>query len=201
MDDVTRDPHCISASLTLPSGGKFIFRPLEAHDANSLGRYFLGLSADTKHRYGPHPFDQATADTLCATIDYRETIRFIAVLPSTEAKRAGEVIAYFIFVPGIADAEIKRYEPLGLPLSSTTDCTIAPSVADAYQNAGLGSILMRHIYEVARFLGFRRMVLMGGVQAANERGVHFYKKLGFRYTGTFQHPPGFDNYDMIVDLC
>ncbi len=201
LDDISRDPSGVSATLRLPSGGVFVFRPLEAKDAAILGRYFLGLSADTKRRYAPHPFDQATADALCAANNYHDTIRFIAVLPSTGEDRTDEVIAYFIFVPGVGESEIKRYGELNIPLDAASDCTLAPSVADAYQNAGLGSILMRHLYEVARRLGFRRMVLMGGVQAANERGVHYYKKHGFRYIGTFQNPPGFDNYDMIVDLC
>jgi GNAT superfamily N-acetyltransferase len=202
-------PRCIAATFRLPSGLPVTYRPLEAGDAAILGAYFLGLSEETKRRYGPHPFDQAAADRLTAAIDYHDTIRLIATIcPPRDASPAApgeqqtteQVIAYFIFVPGVLEADQARYSGLGLPLDLHSDCTIAPSVADACQNSGLGSLLMRRTVEIARNLGRRRMVLMGGVQAVNERGIHFYQKHGFRTVGAFENPPGFLNYDMILDL-
>jgi ribosomal protein S18 acetylase RimI-like enzyme len=62
---------------------------------------------------------------------------------------------------------------------------------------------MRHIFAIARDLGFVRVVLMGGVYMTNDRAVHFYRKLGFREIGiTFENPPdsGRLSYDMFVDL-
>ena len=37
-------------------------------------------------------------------------------------------------------------------------------------------------------------------QATNHRAIHFYQKHGFRKVGTFEHPAGQFNHDMILDL-
>ena len=59
---------------------------------------------------------------------------------------------------------------------------------------------MVQLKQFARQLGRTRMVLWGGTQATNDRAIHFYQKHGFRTVGEFQEPPGFNNYDMIMDL-
>jgi GNAT superfamily N-acetyltransferase len=167
-------------------------------DAQILGQYFLGLSDATQQLYGPHPFDQATADALCAQIDYADTIRLIATIGAGDGE---QVIAYFILILGAREEEQERYNSLGLPLDSRTDCTLAPSVADAFQNQGVGSAMMRHLILVARRLGRRRMVLFGGTYATNHRAIHFYQKYGFGKVGTFEHPQGVYNHDMLLELA
>lgn len=198
--DIQADPMTIAGQIKAVDGTQVVFRPITAADAAILGRYFCGLSQDTISRYGPHPFDQSTADKLCAEINYAETIRMIAV----EGKGASaQVIAYFIFQPNIPAGELERYAKAGISLDAVKGCLIAPSVADAYQNRGLGTPLMWHMFVVARRLGFAKMVLMGGVYLTNERAVHFYRKNGFRDIGvTFENPPdsGRISYDMHVDL-
>ncbi len=190
-------PSWMAGLLHHPSLGEVAFRPLEAGDARILGRYFLGLGEDTRQRFGPHPFDQATADALCAQTGDAHTIRFIA----TAGQGAGEqAIAYFILGLSIGDVERERYYGVGIDLDPEADAAVAPSVADAVQDRGLGSLCMEHVIRVARRLGRRRLVLMGGVQATNWRAIHFYLKHGFRRMGTFEHPPGRSNHDMIVDL-
>jgi GNAT superfamily N-acetyltransferase len=111
-----------------------------------------------------------------------------------------KVIAYFIFILGTTDSDQKHYQQVGITLDPATDCTVAPSVADAFQNQGVGSPLMRHLIRVARRLGRKRMLLLYGVQSTNLRAVHFYQKHGFRQVGTFEHPAGQFNHDMILDL-
>jgi ribosomal protein S18 acetylase RimI-like enzyme len=197
---IQADPLCIAAPIQTAGGTRVLFRPLTPADAAILGRYFCGLSADTISRYGPHPFDQATADKLCAEINYQETIRMIAV----EGEGSGaEVIAYFILQPNIPPGELERYARAGIALDPRLGCLIAPSVADAHQSRGLGTPLMRHMFATAKRLGFTRMVLMGGVYQSNERAVHYYRKLGFRDIGiTFENPPdsGRISYDMHLAL-
>jgi len=149
--------------------------------------------------YGPHLFDQPTADRLCAEIDPSQLIRMIAVLREDGDEK---VIAYFILQLGVGAHELQRYSSVGIALDPALDCLVAPSVADAYQSQGLGSLLMPHVFAVARRLGRRRVVLMGGVYQANERAVHFYKKMGFQAVGTFassEHPDR-PSYDMYLDL-
>jgi GNAT superfamily N-acetyltransferase len=170
---------------------------MAADDKHILGAYFLGLSTETKRRYGPHPFDQTTADRLCAHIDYAHTIRMIATIGTGAHEK---VIAYFILILGTTDSDREHYRRVAILLGPETDCTVAPSVADAFQNQGVGSPLMRHLIRVAQRLGRKRMVLLLGTQATNHHAIHFYEKHGFRIVGTFEQPPGRNNYDMLLEL-
>jgi GNAT superfamily N-acetyltransferase len=179
----------------LPSGQEILIRPLRADDAARLGEYFLGLSQQTRSRYGPHPFDQQTADAICAALDPADILRLVATVPSLDGER---IIAYVLLKMGVLEFDQRRYEQRGLPLDPGTDCTLAPSVADDYQNQGIGSHMLRYILQVAPKLGRRRIILWYGVQATNDRAVHFYTKWGFRTVGEFYTDK--NNYDMILDL-
>jgi len=195
--EIARDPSRVATSFRLSSGELVTFRPLVAEDAPILGAYLLRLSEETRRRYAPHPFDQDTADDLCATVDYAHTIRLLAVLDRAERR---EVIGYFILRLGVGQSEIERYAQAGYPLDPQADCMVAPSVADTYQDRGLGSVMMAALIQVARRLGRRRIVLMGGTQATNHRAIHFYAKCGFCTIGEFEWPAGLGNYDMMLDL-
>jgi len=191
--DITANPQCIATRLALPSGVAVTLRPLMPQDAQLLGDYFQQLSAETRQRFGPHPLDRSTADQLCATLNYAEVLRLIAVA-------ADQAIAYFILQLSVTDHERRRYTERGLQLDPAADCTCAPSVADAYQNQGVGSLVMPLLVDVARQLGRRWMVLLGGTQASNQRALQFYRKHGFQTVGTFEYPAGVFNEDMRLEL-
>ena len=97
-----------------------------------------------------------------------------------------------------SQGERERYARLGIVLDDQSDCTLAPSVADEYQNRGLGSLIMDHLLDLMLRIGRKRLVLMGGTRAHNERAIHFYRKFGFRKVGEFD--TGVNNYDMIVEI-
>jgi GNAT superfamily N-acetyltransferase len=177
-----------------------ILRPLAKSDEAALGDYFLGLSPQTRRVYAPHPFDRPTAESICTALgtpEGRSWLRLVAV-----ADRV--IIGYFIVYLGLLDSDReRRYEHL----DARTACTLAPSVADAWQNCGLGSQLMTYAKECARALGKQIMVLMGGVREENPRAVHFYSKSGFRRVGEFVCTATWEgeskvinNFDMLVDL-
>ena len=195
--EIQAHPSRIATSFRHTAQHLITFRPLGAHDAQILGQYFRWLSAETKRRFGPHPFDQATANSLCAQTNYGDTIRMIATVGTNAPEK---VIAYFILLLGATEAEQERYRRVGIPLDPETDCTVAPSVADALQNQHIGSPLMCHLIRVARRLRRTRMLLLGGTQATNYRAIHFYQKHGFRMVGTFERPAGINNYDMLLEL-
>ncbi|MBP7688861.1 MAG: N-acetyltransferase [Thermoflexales bacterium] len=182
-------------SIALRDGTAVHFRPLTATDGARLGDYFCTLSEATRARFGPHSLDRATADHLCATLDPSQTIRFVATCASADS-----IIAYCILMLHVTEHEQARFAQYGLELASTFDCTVAPSVADAYQNQGLGVPLLKHVIECARQLGRRSVVLLGGVQVTNERAVHVYQRLGFRTIGTFEYPGSCWNADMRLEL-
>lgn len=185
--------------LETSSKQSFTFRPLAAVDAALLGQYFIHLSPQTVDLYGPHPFDQATADRLCAEIDLNRLIRWIAIL--TIAGRE-QVVGYLIQQIGIPADEMQRYAQVGYSLDPSAGCLVAPSVADAYQDQGLGSPMMAHVLAVAARMGLNYALLEGGVFAHNERAVHFYEKHGFQRVGTFTAPwaKGRPSFDMICTL-
>ena len=194
--DIQADPGCVTAHLTLPSGLQVTFRPLTPSDSAALGRYFVGLSEKTTSLYGPHPFNQETADRLCAEINYAEIIRFVAALTD------GSLIAYFILQLNVPEGEQQRYQARGVILDPQAGCLVAPSVADSYQSQGIGSPLMLHVQQVARRLGKKHMLLMGGVYDHNARARHFYQKTGFQAIGTFTSPGPAQrtSHDMYVNL-
>ena len=108
------------------------------------------------------------------------------------------MLAYFVVVFGVIESDRKRYGGDGMPLDGETDCSVGPSVADAYQNSGLGSLVMRHLLDAARRMGFKRMLLLGGVRQHNKRAIHFYEKFGFAKVREFTTRA--PNFDMIADL-
>ena len=189
---IDAQPELVSSSEVLASGQRVYFRPLLADQTAELGAYFTGLSQATRGVYGPHPFDQETADGFCSALDSAHTLRMLAWIEE-------KIVAYFVVELGVRAGDRRRYDALGLALQDETDCTLAPSVADAYQSQGLGSLMMQHLLGLLPRLGRQRMLLWGGVRADNPRAVHFYTKFGFRRVGDFE-AGGTNNYDMIADL-
>ncbi len=229
IDDIHSNPACISKAITTRSGLELTFRPIQKTDAAMLGRYFLGLSEELKALYAPHPFDQATADQLCAAVE-TDFIRMVGVLLGAQKQEAstssarlddqeqgastssarlegegrgeGEIIAYFILQLSTPPHEIELYANVGVAITAEDTCRVAPSVTDAYQNQGVGSPLMQHIAWIARQLGRKNMVLMEGVYGHNARARHYYQKTGFREVGTFTPTwsAGRPCFDMIMML-
>ena len=196
LEDIDRNPGSAAASVRLRSGEEAVLRPLEASDAEALGDLFVSLSEATLALYAPHPFDRATAQELCRNIRNAETTRMIAAVGEGGAER---IIAYFILVWSVMPGELRRYAELGIDLASREGCTLAPCVADAYQDQGVGSAVMAHVIPLARRLGFKSMILFGGTREENVRAIHFYEKHGFRKVGEFIEE-SVNNYDMIMDL-
>jgi GNAT superfamily N-acetyltransferase len=185
----------LAATAALPSGERITMRPLRPDDSSRFGVYLGSLSETTRSRYGPHPFDQATADAICTSLDPTDILRMVGIVSQNGSER---IISYVLLKNGVLDEDRARYEARGIPLDRASDSTLAPSVADDYQDQGVGSTMMRHVLDVARRLGKKRIVLWLGVQATNERAVHFYTKWGFRKVGEFYTDR--NNYDMILDL-
>lgn len=83
-------------------------------------------------------------------------------------------------------------------LSNTSDCTFAPSVADAWQSCGVGNSLFQFILSSLKATEVKRIILWGGVQIDNEKAVNYYKKNAFKTLGQFYYNG--ENYDMVLDV-
>jgi diamine N-acetyltransferase len=187
------DPH---VQLTLRDGRAVTVCLLAADDVEPLARYFQSLSPRTRSFYGPHPFDRVTAEHLCALIGQDDTLRFVAHL---EGIAKPEIIGYMILARKIWEDDRKRY---GDCLDYERCACLAPSIADAYQEQGLGTQMGRHVVACAQAMGIRHLILMGGVQVRNERARRLYTRLGFRQVGEFwtTSPETLLNYDMLIDF-
>ncbi|QDK78439.1 GNAT family N-acetyltransferase [Spirosoma sp. KCTC 42546] len=175
------------------SGESIQIRLLEPSDAPKLLDYFTGLSAQTRQYFGPHPFDSETVNTICNTLDPKECARIVALSPEHE-----RILAYVLVSSGATPADVVRYKSLGIDINAETDCSLAPSIADAYQSQRLGNFLMEKALAVAKGMLKKRVILWGGVQARNERAVRYYRKYGFVELGQFE--TDVLNYDMYLSL-
>lgn len=168
-----------------------LFRRLNPDDLNALAVYLSQLSAETRSRFGPHPFD---FQSLTAVYAQDDTYRgYIALDAETAA-----IVAYSVVKLGYVERDGLRFAGYGLPLNPETDCTVAPLVADAWQGFGIGTGLFQFILADLQPTPINRMVLWGGVQADNDRAVRYYTKNGFKVVGQFERNG--ENYDMIFDV-
>lgn len=93
----------------------------------------------------------------------------------------------------------QRYANRLLYFNTAKTVTFAPSVADAWQSTGLGSLMYNAIESELKEKGISKIVLWGGVQADNLKAVNYYKKLKYQFIDAFWHD-GKNNYDMVKDL-
>jgi len=169
------------------AGESFLLKRLTINDSEALGRYFGGLSEETKQKFGPHPLTQNYATFLCHKI-LENTLRFVLI---DENK---EIQGYFILDFELIDHEAERYLSFGIELNAGKDIFFAPSIADKYQNSGLASTVMPYIIELLKEEQANSMVLLGGTRESNPLAVAFYEKFGFKKTGGY-HSDVY-NYDM-----
>jgi ribosomal protein S18 acetylase RimI-like enzyme len=177
----------------LRNGKTVEVRQLMADDDQKLFEYFdKHFSAESKSRFGPHPFDKMTIDSICQNIN-DEIKRYVAI----DDER--NIVAYMLIKQGMIEWDKKRYSERNKFYDNNSSVTFAPSVADAWQSSGLGNLMNSVIEADLMKQGIRFIILWGGVQATNEKAVSFYKKLGYRYIASFWHD-GKDNYDMMKEL-
>lgn len=168
-----------------------LLRRYQVSDCNRLVAYLERLSDRTKGRFSPHAFDRQAVLDLYG--DFSNRMGYLAVNPENQ-----ELIAYAITQRGVLEHDRLRLQAYRLELSDTTDCTFAPSVADAWQGKGVGGLLLNFIEADLLEGGFKRIVLWGGVQSSNHNAVSFYVKNGFCMLGEFEHNGG--NYDMVKNI-
>jgi diamine N-acetyltransferase len=172
---------------TLNNNRQVLIRLLQPRDKENLLSYFTSLSPETRKRFGPHPFDAHTVHQICTNLTNDDTQRYIAYTPDEK-----QIVAYMLVKEGVLDNDAKRLNTYGISTNGN-ECTFAPSIADAYQSSGLGSLMFQYILENNPS---RRMILWGGVQASNKRAVNYYSKIGFYKVGQFKDHNG-QNFDMI----
>jgi diamine N-acetyltransferase len=177
--------------IHIKNDGQVYIRRLTAEDFDSLFDYLQQLSPETKKRFGPHALDQEAILDLYKFPD--QYLGYIALDTGTL-----EIIAYSIIKIGYLEHDLKRLQSYGLTPDPLTDCTFAPSVADQWQQLGIGNGMLSLILSDLKAKEIKRIILWGGVQCDNLQAVNYYRRHGFRTLGQFEYN-GL-NWDMILDL-
>jgi GNAT superfamily N-acetyltransferase len=178
--------------LILKNTQQVMIRLLQSSDKEQLTAYLQGLSHESKSRFSPHLFDYATIDHICAMGGKEDIIRYVA---ETEDN---VLVAYMLIKPGLKESDANRIRGYGLHVDAHTDCSFAPSVADALQGSGLGTQMFYYIKDELKKAGKKRLVLWGGVQGSNYKAIDYYRKTGFRDVGEFDRNG--KNLDMVLEI-
>ena len=165
-----------------------LLRRFQLYGLDNLLQYLHGLGPLTRQRFGPHPFNRQAVENLLA--DEANYFAFTAQDAATT-----NIVAYALIKKGWLPQDANRLEQYGLVLNPVTDCTFAPSVADAWQGFGVGQAVLQYAIANLSAQGFTRIILWGGVQAGNTKAVHYYARNGFTTLGQFEYNG--PNFDMI----
>jgi diamine N-acetyltransferase len=181
----------IMTNIVLNDNRVVAMRLLQQGDANTLYHYLTGLSAESRSRFGPHSFDRDTVNHICNNLT-DDVQRFVSIADNC-------IVAYMLVRKGMIEGDAERYAQHNIFFDAETTVTYAPSVADDFQNTGLGSTMFAVILQQIKLQGNHAIILWGGVQATNARAVHFYTKHGFEPKGNFWFD-GKDNIDMLLNV-
>jgi RimJ/RimL family protein N-acetyltransferase len=197
LAEVAQNPADFAMPLRMATGEQLILRPLVPSDVEMLARFLAGLSAESRRLSTFSSYDRATALEMCHAIARYDKLRLAVV----EANAADEsIVGLMEFSFDLTSGDIFRYAKTSYPLNPATDCRFGPTLADRWQNRGMGSRLLPALWEIARRFGRSRVILWGGVLADNHRAIHFYEKNGFRLAGRFVNGDGQECCDMILSL-
>jgi len=197
LADVAKNPEKFATPLWAATGEQLILRPLLPSDGEMLARFLAGLSAESRRLSTFSSYDRATAQELCDAIARYDKLR-LAVMETSGAEES--IVGLMEFSFDLTAGDLSRYANYGEPLDQKTDCRFGPTLADSWQNRGVGSQLLPPIWKMARRFGRSRVILWGGVLADNGRAIRFYTKNGFRHVGRFVNGDGQECCDMILSL-
>lgn len=147
-------------SETLPDQSHVVIRPITRRDKEAERQFIEQLSPDSRRfRFlgqVSHPSDGLLEQL--TDLDWQHEIAFAAVIQEGACERIVGVSRYSSDQDGL-------------------NCECAVTVADRWQRKGLGTLLMKHLIEVARAKGMRRMTAV--VSAENLQMKDLARQLGF----------------------
>jgi len=190
---VAENPNILTETVTTQDSDIFIVRPLEKSDMLALTLFLQNLSLKTRRFSTFDGYDGAMARELCEAIARYDKLRFVLVTSSKQ------IVGLLEFSFDIVDDDIERYTFNNFELNPETDCRFGPTLADNFQNKGIGTLIMPFIRMVAQKFGQTRIILWGGVLPDNQRAIRFYEKSGFKRIGMFMSDD-VETIDMILEL-
>ncbi|MEV5816445.1 GNAT family N-acetyltransferase [Streptomyces mutabilis] len=194
LTEVADDPVILTSRVTLDDGSDVVFRPLVRADAERLAGFLSALSVESRRLSTFDGYDLTTALELCDAIARYDKLRLVL-----EEVPSGRMVGLLEFSLDLHTEDIARFWEAGIRLAAT-DCRFGPTLADDYQGRGVGTQVFPLVTDVARRLGRKRIILLGGVLADNPRAIRYYQKNGFQSAGSFIGADGVRSLDMILDL-
>ena len=153
-------PFDLVRSVLLRDGTSLVVRPIRSEDRQIEKEFVQRLSDESKY-YRFMSALRELNDTMLdhfTQIDYDREMALIAVVRENEQETEVGVARYVVNADGIS-------------------CEFALAVADAWQRHGIGSLLLRTLFEVARARGLHTME--GIVMAGNHKMLALMNALGF----------------------
>jgi len=124
-------------TIALKDNRTVVMRLLQQEDAETLYQYLTGLSAESRSRFGPHSFDRDTVHHICNNLT-DDVQRFISIADNC-------IVAYMLVKKGMIEGDAERYAQHNMFFDEATTVTYAPSIADYFQNTGLGSKMFEKV--------------------------------------------------------
>lgn len=197
LAEIAAHPENFVTRFDLATSEGLLLRPLLPEDVAKLADFLAGLSPQSRRFSTFAGYGEAAAQTLCDAIARYDKLR-LAVVETSQTDEP--IVGLFEYSLDLTAGDISRYANYGISLDPATDCRFGPTLADDWQNRGVGSRLLPAVWEFARRFGRSRVLLWGGVLAENARAIRFYEKNGFRHAGRFVNGDGQECCDMILDL-
>ncbi|MFJ5927143.1 GNAT family N-acetyltransferase [Kitasatospora sp. NPDC092948] len=195
LTDIAENPGRLTRRLTAREGRVIVFRPLAHSDVGRLAGFLGALSVESRRFSTFGGYGLAHAGELCDAIARYDKLRLVL-----EDVATGRIVGLFEFSLALVPSDIARYRDAGVRLTERSDCRFGPTLADDWQDRGLGTLAFPLVMDVARLLGRTRIILWSGVRADNLRAIRYYEKNGFRSVGEFAEADGSLSLDMMVDL-
>jgi RimJ/RimL family protein N-acetyltransferase len=152
------------AIFILEDGEKVRFRPEVRSDTELLWNMISSLSEKSLSCLLP-PFTRERVEGWTNSIDYEKVLTLVAVIiEKGEQKIIGTATLTFNAMEGF-----KHKAELSM------------TVHDGYQDKGIGTAILKHLLEIAKVKGLRKVGLT--VNTDNDKAIHLYKKVGFEIEG------------------
>jgi len=143
-------------------GVRLLLRKVTAADAPLMYTFLNELSRKSRSWFSPHPFDYSNVRAMVKDANPRN-LRLVLVQTEGQLQR----------IVGQASYKYRDVDP-GYPI-------VGLVIADAFQNQGLGQLLMKELADKARKAGYQGLSL--NVFKDNARALHVYAKAGYRFAG------------------
>jgi acetyltransferase len=165
--DTARYPVELIDIVFLANGERVLVRPVLPQDADVQGPFFSGLSDQSRYNRFLNPMRNFPPGLIerFSRVDHRSHVALIAETMADGVETVVGEARYIVDADG-ASAEF------------------AIAVADAFQGAGLGTLLLNRLICIARHAGLKR--LTGETLATNEAMIALARKAGFDVAYDFE---------------